>query len=217
MAERHVEHDPLHVAAHAAGDPGGEAAMGEVLVRECGECAALADDLRAIAAATAALPPLQRPRDFSLTQADASRLRRRRLGGLGWPSRLIGRPLAGGLMAMGLAGILFSTVPSMLTRSSAGAADPGGDPAASRETVIGQGEGDAAHNLPAPGDAHAAIRSPGRLQSPGPAASAPPSAFEPPRRAPSEPPALLAASVFAFMLGGTLYVALDLRRGRGAG
>ena len=45
------------------------------LVADCPACAELLADLRAIAAATAALPAPRRTRDFRLTEADAARLR----------------------------------------------------------------------------------------------------------------------------------------------
>src|ERR1035437_8221789 len=45
------------------------------LVAGCEECAALYADLGSIATATSALPAPARPRDFTLTPADAARLR----------------------------------------------------------------------------------------------------------------------------------------------
>src|ERR1035437_831701 len=60
------------------------------LVAGCEECAALYADLGSIATATSALPAPARPRDFTLTPADAARLR---------PHRPAGRGARGGAVA----------------------------------------------------------------------------------------------------------------------
>jgi hypothetical protein len=112
----HAGHDPLLVAAYAAGDATGsrldEAAA---LVATCAACGALHHDLRAIALAlpaTAATPPSPRPRDFRLSADQAASLRpsgwRRLLAPLAGPSFAFARPLGTGLATIGLAGILVA-------------------------------------------------------------------------------------------------------------
>src|SRR5689334_7144368 len=74
----HDRHDPLLVAALAAGDLAGtDRDQAVALIRSCADCAALHDDLQAIARATASVPPpiTTLHRDFRLTPADAARLR----------------------------------------------------------------------------------------------------------------------------------------------
>jgi hypothetical protein len=95
------------------------------LLSGCEKCAALFADLGSIASAAAALPVPSRPRDFTLTPADAARLRpagpvHRRST---W--RGLTRQLGGAFAALGLAGVLVSgaltaLVPaSSLTQSAA--------------------------------------------------------------------------------------------------
>jgi hypothetical protein len=112
----HPEHDPLLVAAYAAGDATGaqlDAAAG--LVATCEACAALHRDLRSIARAlpvTAATAPVPRPRDFRLTAEQAAALHpsgwRRLLAPLAGPSFAFARPLGTGLATIGLAGMLVA-------------------------------------------------------------------------------------------------------------
>ena len=129
MAEGHLGHDELLVAALAAGDlAADELEPAEALVAECGECAALAADLRVISQAIAAVPARPRPRDFFLGPADAARLQpqglRRLAAAIAAPRRQLARPLAGGLMMLGFAGLLVAGFP--------GAAQLGGSPSADR-------------------------------------------------------------------------------------
>jgi hypothetical protein len=112
----HAGHDLLLVAAHAAGDTlGADAERAASLVATCPDCAALAADLVAIAAATHDIPAPARPRDFTLRPEDAARLRPRgwrRLAASFGASRLeLVRPLAAGLTTLGLAGILLAGLP----------------------------------------------------------------------------------------------------------
>ena len=75
---QHDAHDPLLVAALAAGDLAGtDRDHAVALIRSCVSCAELHDDLVAISRATAAVPPpfAKAPREFQLTPADAARLR----------------------------------------------------------------------------------------------------------------------------------------------
>ena len=123
----HASHDTILVASladHSLVTSEREAA--EALVAACGLCAALHADLLALAAATRAMPTPTRPRDYTLTQADAARLRpggwRRLVAAFGSPRDAFSRPLAVGLTTLGLAGLLVATVPSMLQGVSFGSA-----------------------------------------------------------------------------------------------
>lgn len=131
----HTEHDPLLVAAFTAGDLGGaDRERAELLASRCPDCALLAADLRAIATATAALPPAVRPRDFSLRAEDAARLRRRGWRGLvrafAGPGSGALKPLATGLTTIGLAGLLLAAMPTIQIGGSAAAPGGAGGPAA---------------------------------------------------------------------------------------
>jgi len=127
----HDRHDPLLVAALAAGDLAGtDRDHATALIRTCAECATLHDDLIAIARATASVPPpiLTRPRDFRLTPEQAARLRpsgwRRAIGAFASPRLAFTRPLAIGLTTIGLAGLLLTNIPvgfGLGSASSAGA------------------------------------------------------------------------------------------------
>lgn len=117
--EDHARHDPVWMAALAARDPDlsdSERTQAEAALKSCGPCADLFADLLAVSAAipTAALPT--RPRDFTLTAADAARLRprgfRRWLAGIGSVRDGVTFPLAMGLTTMGIAGLLVATVPA---------------------------------------------------------------------------------------------------------
>lgn len=121
----HEAHDPLLIAAWVAGDSHpGETARAAAQAAGCVPCRALADDLRVIQAATAAMPAPERTRDFRLTPADAAQLRSRR----GWlaafspgaAGRL--RPLAAAMTAIGLAGLFVTTLPISAPTSGSGAA-----------------------------------------------------------------------------------------------
>ena len=116
MAEGHLGHDELLVAAFAAGDlASDDLEPAEALVAGCGECAALAADLRVISQAIAEVPARPRPRDFFLGPADAARLRpqglRRLAAAIAAPRAQLARPLAGGLMMLGFAGLLVASLP----------------------------------------------------------------------------------------------------------
>ncbi|MGZ8527517.1 MAG: hypothetical protein ACXWWR_01885 [Candidatus Limnocylindrales bacterium] len=122
------DHDETLVVGLAADDLAPrelEAARGQVA--DCPACAELLADLRSIATATARLPRPQRTRDFRLTEADAARLRspgwRRLLARLGSPGFAFTKPLAGGLAALGIAGLILASLPSAFggAASSSGA------------------------------------------------------------------------------------------------
>jgi hypothetical protein len=131
----HAEHDLLLVAAHAAGDlDETQRSSAEALLARCSDCRQLAADLRAIAAATAALPAAARTRDFTLRPQDAARLRPRgwrRLAAALGPSRLeLLRPVAPALMTLGLVGLLVSGLPLIQGSTGSYYASGSGSPAA---------------------------------------------------------------------------------------
>jgi len=130
----HADHDELWLVAYAAGDlPDPERIAAEELVRSCPDCARLVEELRLIRAATASLPAPRRRRDFRLTADDAARLRprgwRRLLVPLAGPRFAFTQPLAAGLVTIGIAVLLLTTVPGSLSESaSAPAPMAGGAP-----------------------------------------------------------------------------------------
>jgi hypothetical protein len=116
-----VEHAAL-IAALDAGDLAGiERDRAATLVGSCTGCASLLADLAVLRAATAALPVVPRTRDYRLTDADVARLRPpawgRLVGWLGAPRSKV-RPLAGGLAALGIAGLLLSTTPGLFGQAA---------------------------------------------------------------------------------------------------
>jgi hypothetical protein len=130
----HARHDRLLVAAEVdrAADRGGPLAKGRALLAACADCAGLHADLLALAAALPSAAAPRRTRDFTLTAADADRLRprglRRWLAQVGSPRDTLTRPLAIGFTTLGLAGLLVTTAPAVASLGSAGgaaAASPG--------------------------------------------------------------------------------------------
>ena len=120
----HAKHDRLLVAnlLDRTPDPA-ERARAERQLAECTECARLHLDLVALSEATKALPVPTRPRDFTLSPAEADRLRvrgwRRLFALIGSGRDTFTRPLAIGLTTLGLAGLLVGTVPGVLFVGSA--------------------------------------------------------------------------------------------------
>ena len=120
----HAGHDPMLVASladHSLATT--ERMAAETLVATCVDCAALQADFLALRDATRAMPTPARPRDYTLTAADAARLRRggwrRLVAAFGSSRDALSRPLAVGLTTLGLAGLLLASVPSMLPQSGA--------------------------------------------------------------------------------------------------
>lgn len=116
----HATHDELLIASLLDGPPGGpDRDRAEALVAACDDCAGLQRDLVALAAATRALPTPPRPREFTLSADDADRLRstgwRRLITAFGSSRDVFSRPLAIGLTTLGLAGLLVSTIPGVLS------------------------------------------------------------------------------------------------------
>jgi hypothetical protein len=109
----HADHDPLAIAAYAAGEATGpELDDALALVAACTDCAALHHDLRAIAAALPDLPAPARTRDFRLTPEQAATLRpagwRRLLAPFAGPKFAFAGPVGAGLATLGLAGFLVA-------------------------------------------------------------------------------------------------------------
>lgn len=106
-ATPHATHDELLLARLYGGDVDErERARALDVVAACEECAGFFADLGAIATATVAMAVPPRPRDFTLTEADAARLRRRSNGGslrgwFGWA-----RALGGSMAVIGLVGVV---------------------------------------------------------------------------------------------------------------
>jgi hypothetical protein len=117
---RHAVHDRLLIAnlIDRSVDEA-ERARAEELLAACRECEQLFDDLVALSAATRLMAVPARPRDFTLSAADADRLRirgwRRLLAAIGSSRDAFSRPLALGLTTLGIAGLLFATIPSVFT------------------------------------------------------------------------------------------------------
>jgi len=127
LTHRSGDHDETLIARLAAGDlTEAEAGRARALVAACPACAQVEADIRSIIAATAGLPTPHRTRDFRLTDADAARLRRtgwrRLLGRFGEPRLAFTRPLATGLVALGIAGLIFASAPSFLQAGGASTA-----------------------------------------------------------------------------------------------
>ena len=118
-ASAHRTHDTTLVASLADHSLAAtERAAAEALVASCSLCAGLHADLMALVAATRAMPTPPRPADYTLTPADAARLRgtrwRRLVAAIGSSRDGFTRPLAIGLSTLGLVGILIASAPSIL-------------------------------------------------------------------------------------------------------
>jgi len=112
---RHQRHDRLLIAAAVDRGPEVPPSLARALLATCLECARLYADLLVLALALPSSSTPARPRDFTLTEVDARRLRprglRRWLGLVGTSRDTLTRPLAIGFTTLGLAGLLVATVP----------------------------------------------------------------------------------------------------------
>ena len=114
-ASPHAAHDLTLIAALAARTPDltdVQTASAHDQVASCDTCSNLLADLVALQTALPTTSTPSRPRDFTLTPADAERLRRggwrRLLGQIGSARDNITRPLAVGFTGLGLAGLLLA-------------------------------------------------------------------------------------------------------------
>jgi len=115
----HRRHDRLLVTRFAMGDayPSERDEAGS-LVEKCGECAALAADVKVIATSMSRLPVAPRTRDFMITAEQAERLRGGRvsrwLRSLGTPGWAMLRPVAGVALSIGLVmAVVGAGIPGM--------------------------------------------------------------------------------------------------------
>jgi hypothetical protein len=127
LPDDHHDHDLELIAALAAGDAQGRVhAQATELVTRCPDCRTLRDDLVALSTALAAMPAPRRRRDYRLTPAQAAALSptgwRRFLGVLGGSGFGFATPLGTAMATLGLAGLLLTTLPSMLPAGSGGTA-----------------------------------------------------------------------------------------------
>jgi anti-sigma factor RsiW len=116
----HAGHDESLIVRFYGDDvDDAERALALDLMADCRECADLFADLGAIAAASSALPVPTRPRDFTLNEKDAARLRSERRT---WRPAILGaglrRSLGGSLAALGLVGVLMTGAVSLLGGAS---------------------------------------------------------------------------------------------------
>jgi anti-sigma factor RsiW len=115
----HPSHDEMLIVRFYGGDvDDSERAHAIELMADCADCADLFADLEAISEASAAMPVPARPRDFTLTEEDAARLRSKRrawkaIFGLG-----LRRSLGGSLAALGLAGLMLTSAASLLGQTT---------------------------------------------------------------------------------------------------
>ncbi len=194
-----AEHAALIVALDAGDLADRERDDAATLAATCAGCASLLEDLAVLRAATAALVVTPRTRDFRLTEADAARLRpstwRTLVRWLAAPRSTV-RPLAGGLAALGVAGLLLTTTPGFfggaatsLSTTGAPMVAPGGAEGAGG-AVGGSALPIAASNAAPSAAASAAARANGTAPI-GPAASAAP-AVSPAPGTPGTTPGLAA-------------------------
>lgn len=163
---QHATHDRVLISALAAREADltpDERSTARMLVADCAECRDLLADLLTLATAIPAAAIPTRPRDFTLTAADAARLRpagwRRLIGFFGSAGDRFTRPLAVGLTTMGLVGLLVAALPNGLG---------GGSTSAVLSTVGNAVGGQAA---PAPAPSSAPYQTEGLELDPGAAAS----------------------------------------------
>ena len=225
MAERHETHDLLLVAGFAAGDlEATDRPAAEALVTGCAECSALATDLVSIARATAEMPVPRRPRDFFVSPADAKRLRphglRRLAAAFAGPRGQVARPLAGGLMMLGFAGLLVGSLPGLTQFGAAPSADrrlefaasPAPDSAIQGEPLV-----PAASAAPAATDSNAGDARGGAVPGASAPAPAPAVASDPPRTARDAAPGpspLVVGSIALIAIGAALLLATRLQPAR---
>jgi hypothetical protein len=172
------DHDETLIVRLAAEDlHGREAEAARARVAECSACAELLEDIRAITAATAALPGPRRSRDFRLTGADVARLRpvgwRRVLGLFNQPTLAFTRPLATGLATLGIVGLLVTVLPGGFGAGGAAMFSATGGTVAESGGAVGAPAPLAPEASAARGAAPSAVTAASPSQVPGPAAANP--------------------------------------------
>ncbi len=133
------DHDPLLIAAHAAGDlTGRDDELASRLVADCIHCSALHADLRALSRAIGDLPPAARRRDYTLSPEDVARLRptgwRRLIGVAAGPRFSLAGPLGATFASLGVAGLLLASAPA-LSLGGAAAGPAAGSPSETFDTA----------------------------------------------------------------------------------
>ena len=128
-ATDHARHDRELISALAARTPdlpARDLAAAQELVEQCSDCRDLLADLVALQLALPATSTPSRPRDFTITAADAERLRRggwrRAIGFFGSARDGFSRPLAIGFTTIGLAALMLTALPSIPFGGAAGGA-----------------------------------------------------------------------------------------------
>jgi len=198
-ATAHARHDRDLVAALAAREPELAAqplGAARELVQRCTECRELLADLVALQAAVPKVATPPRPRDFTLTEADARRLRprgwRAALGFIGSARDGFSRPLAVGFTTLGMVALLVTALPSIPLGGSGGqrvlSTVGNAVPAAGAAAAASQAPASSAPGVaPAPA-AQAAASASGALEyAASPAASQPASAAFDKANASAEP------------------------------
>jgi len=140
----HATHDRLLIAEHLDGTIG---ARDAIRVHDwligCPDCATLRSDLAALALATRSMATPPRPRDFTLSAADAKRAQaggwRRILAAFASPRDTFSRPLAVGLTTLGLAGLVIANIPAVALFQSGASTGAGAPVAASQVDTSGTG------------------------------------------------------------------------------
>ena len=127
---RHDRHDRLLVTRFAMGDAyPSESEKARQLVDSCRDCAALAADIRLVAARAGQLPDARRPRDFRISAAQAEQLRgswlERLLRSLSAPSWTVVQPLASAALVVGLSLAVIGALPLGATGGAAETVDFG--------------------------------------------------------------------------------------------
>ena len=204
LAAAHPRHDLLLIASTLDRWRGPRPTLAQALIAACTECARLHADLVALATALPAAGTPRRTRDFTLSAADAERLRRG--GWRGWLRRIgssrdtITRPLALSLTTLGLAGLLIAAVPTVM---------PAGSDASSASPDIERGVA-----APSDGGFHVEAAPPGEA-APLPPPAEPVEPAEPAEPADGPSPFTILSSGF-FAAGLALFGVRRAARQRGA-
>jgi hypothetical protein len=154
----HARHDRLLVARFAAGDAySTELSDARALVDGCNDCAALADEIRLLMRATAALPAPRRARDFRISAEQAEALRGslldRLLRRLATPSLAPLRPVAGVALSLGIVlAVAGAALPGIAPEGEIGQTLSGGEPAAPALPAPGAEQVPEPDSAPAYGD-----------------------------------------------------------------